>query len=132
MKTARTIQIGLPACCGGSAPRWRQVAEALSWEIDVGRLRPGMRVPASRTLARRLGLSRNTILAAYDELSSLGYLRGRVGDGSYVSARGARARPPIHERRQVVLDDPDGLPLIVYSSRSASIGSTRMARRAGR
>ena len=50
-----------------------------------GRLAPGTRLPSSRGLARDLGCARNTVVAAYDQLLSEGYLEGRHGSGTYVS-----------------------------------------------
>src|SRR5262249_30856796 len=50
---------------------------------------------ATRALARRLGISRNTVIAAYDLLLSEGYLLGRRGSGSYV----ADVRPPLVRAR---------------------------------
>jgi len=120
MKTAHRVSLELPSCFRGSIPLWRQVAEALAWEIDIGRIASGDVLPATRVLARQLGLSRTTIQAAYDELFSLGYLRARVGDGSYVCGREARTRPPIHERPRTMLTDPDRLSLVVYSPASCS------------
>jgi GntR family transcriptional regulator/MocR family aminotransferase len=58
-----------------------------------GRLQPGLKLPASRQLASVLGVSRNTVLAAYDLLAAEGYLVGRAGDGTYV-ADIPRAQPP--------------------------------------
>ena len=63
-----------------------QLARALKAAVLEGRVAGGDRLPATRTLARELGLSRNTVLAAYEQLHAEGYLRGRVGSGSYVSA----------------------------------------------
>jgi GntR family transcriptional regulator/MocR family aminotransferase len=62
-----------------------------------GRLQPGLKLPASRALARTLQLSRNTVVAAYDLLLSEGYLAGRAGSGTYVaesSQHRRRAKPP--------------------------------------
>jgi GntR family transcriptional regulator/MocR family aminotransferase len=50
-----------------------------------GRLQPGLRLPATRTLAAALAVSRNTAVAAYDLLLSEGYLVGRPGAGTYVA-----------------------------------------------
>ncbi len=60
---------------------YRQILEAV---LD-GRFRPGERLPATRDLARRLGVSRNTVAVAYERLVAEGVLVGRVGAGSYVS-----------------------------------------------
>ena len=52
-----------------------------------GSLRPGARLPATRALARELALSRNTVMAAFEQLHAEGYVDGRVGAGSFVSHR---------------------------------------------
>ena len=116
MKTVRRTALELPSCSHTAGPLWRQVVEAVAWEIDIGRIASGMVLPATRVLARQLGVSRNTVQAAYDELSSLGYLRGRIGDGSYVCGREVRTRRPIHERPKTLLSDPDGLSIVAYTS----------------
>jgi len=59
----------------------RQLREAI---LD-GRLRPELRLPSTRALAAALGISRNTVLAAYDLLLSEGYLLVRPGSGTYVA-----------------------------------------------
>src|ERR1051325_1924079 len=53
--------------------------------ILSGRLPSGTRLPSTRDLARDLGVSRNTALDAYTQLTSEGYLEVHVGDGTYVS-----------------------------------------------
>lgn len=49
-----------------------------------GRLRAGTRLPSTRTLAQELGLSRTTVMNAFDQLFSEGCLEGKVGSGTYV------------------------------------------------
>jgi GntR family transcriptional regulator/MocR family aminotransferase len=53
--------------------------------ILEGGLRPGARLPATRDLARQYGLARGTIVNAYEQLKSEGYVDGSVGSGTYVS-----------------------------------------------
>jgi GntR family transcriptional regulator/MocR family aminotransferase len=48
-------------------------------------LRPGTRLPPSRELARQYGLSRGTIVSAFELLKSEGYTEGTIGSGTYVS-----------------------------------------------
>ena len=72
-----------PAPAGEPATSW--LCEALRDEILAGRLRPGARLPSSRDLARQHGLSRGTIVSAFEQLASEGYLDGSVGSGTYVS-----------------------------------------------
>ena len=85
-----------------------QVYAALRRAILAGELTAGSRLPSSRTLARDLAVSRNTVLLAYDQLLAEGYVHGRTGSGTYVAhvlpdvtspsdgarARRAAARPP--------------------------------------
>jgi len=49
-----------------------------------GKLGAGDRLPSSRELTHDLGLSRNTVVAALNQLSVEGYLVSRVGSGTYV------------------------------------------------
>jgi GntR family transcriptional regulator/MocR family aminotransferase len=49
------------------------------------RLRPGMRLPATRDLARHYGVSRGTVVSAFQQLKSEGYLQANVGSGTYVT-----------------------------------------------
>src|SRR3546814_17806433 len=45
----------------------------------------GSRLPATRQRANELGISRNTVLAAYEQLRAEGFIDGRVGSGSYIA-----------------------------------------------
>ncbi|WP_433274036.1 PLP-dependent aminotransferase family protein [Actinosynnema sp. CS-041913] len=58
---------------------------ALRDAIRTGRLAPGARLPATRRLAVELGLARNTVSAAYDQLVAEGYLTARRGAGTQVA-----------------------------------------------
>ena len=69
----------------GRPLQW-QVYESLRRAILAGRLAPGARLPASRRLAEDLGLGRNTVLAALDQLASEGYVMARTGSGTFVSS----------------------------------------------
>ncbi|WP_421988589.1 PLP-dependent aminotransferase family protein [Roseococcus sp.] len=66
-------------------PLLRQVYLELRRAILGGTLPPGARLPATRVLAQRLGIARNTVVAAYEQLLAEGFIEGRVGAGSYVS-----------------------------------------------
>lgn len=69
-------------------PRYLQLARALKQAILDGRCAPATRLPATRVLANELALSRNTVLAAYEQLAAEGFIEGRVGSGCYVAAFG--------------------------------------------
>ena len=68
-----------------ATPAWRWLYSALRSEILNGRLRPGTRLPATRELARQYALARGTIVNAFEQLRSEGYIEGLVGSGTYVS-----------------------------------------------
>ncbi len=63
----------------------RQLYQALRARVLDGRLGSGARLPASRDMAAILGLSRNSVVRAYDQLYAEGFIESRVGDGTYVS-----------------------------------------------
>jgi len=67
------------------SPIFVRIAELLRAEIQRGRLRPGDRLPGTRPLAEQLGVGRNTVVAAYDELAAEGWLVMRAAGGSFVS-----------------------------------------------
>src|SRR5262245_27180226 len=60
-----------------SGPLYRRVYHALKGMIRAGRLGPAARVPSTRALARDLGVSRNTVMLAYEQLAAEGYLVSR-------------------------------------------------------
>jgi GntR family transcriptional regulator/MocR family aminotransferase len=78
-----------------------RIYQGLREAVLDGRLAAGDRVPATRALARQLGVARGTVTAAYDRLTAEGFLESRAGSGTYVvdvalaDARpaGRRARP---------------------------------------
>lgn len=64
---------------GGTTPLHRQLYQALKALIAERSLQPGTALPSSRGLAQDLGLARNTITAAYDQLVTEGYLDSHRG-----------------------------------------------------
>jgi DNA-binding transcriptional MocR family regulator len=75
-KRTTTFELMLPPRDPG-APAYRWLYAALRAEILAGRLRPGARLPGTRDLARQYGLSRGTIVNAFEQLRSEGYLSAR-------------------------------------------------------
>ncbi|WP_308258388.1 MocR-like pyridoxine biosynthesis transcription factor PdxR [Saccharothrix obliqua] len=68
-----------------AAGRRAALEHALRDAVRTGRLAPGTRLPATRRLAAELGLARNTVSAAYDQLVAEGYLTARRGAGTLVA-----------------------------------------------
>ncbi|MFU1915386.1 PLP-dependent aminotransferase family protein [Bordetella avium] len=69
----------------GSTSLSRQICDTLRSLILAGELPAGTKLPATRVLANDTGLSRNTILHAYDQLLAEGYLVSAFGSGTFVS-----------------------------------------------
>ncbi|MBH1966764.1 MAG: PLP-dependent aminotransferase family protein [Pseudomonadales bacterium] len=82
-------------------PLYRQLYLQIRKQILNGRIQGGVRLPSTRTLSNELGLSRITILNAFDQLIAEGFLASRTGAGTYVGtdweSRGTESeqqRPP--------------------------------------
>jgi GntR family transcriptional regulator / MocR family aminotransferase len=73
----------------GEGPLQHQVYRALRAEILAARLAPSSRLPSTRVLAASLGLSRNTVLLAYDQLFGEGYAYPRTAARAVVTAESA-------------------------------------------
>ena len=70
---------------GTGQPLYRQLRQALEHEIAVGALDPLLPLPSSRELARELGVSRNTVNTAYQELEGEGFVAARPRRGRFVN-----------------------------------------------
>lgn len=62
-----------------------QLVAALRESIDEGAMRPGEPLPATRVVATRLGVSRGTVVSAYEQLIAEGYLASGQGRGTIVN-----------------------------------------------
>src|SRR4051812_16167764 len=76
----------LPLDRAAATPLFRQLYDGIKQAILGGRLGPGIQLPATRDLAQLYGISRQTVLNAYEQLTAEGYLAGTVGRGTFVSA----------------------------------------------
>lgn len=68
-------------------PLYLQLYRALRSRILSGEIRPGTRLPATRTFARRLGVSRSVVVTAYTLLTEDGYTYAHVGAGTFAKAQ---------------------------------------------
>ncbi|OKO85885.1 GntR family transcriptional regulator [Bradyrhizobium sp. NAS80.1] len=66
-------------------PLHARIQRAIRQLILDGALGPGKPLPASRALAKSLGVSRDTIEAAYAQLHAEGFIDRRIGSGSFVT-----------------------------------------------
>src|SRR5947209_16231516 len=75
-------------------PLQLQLYQQIRRAIMSRALAAGVRLPSTRELAEQLGLSRNTIVYAFERLAAEGYLDSRVGSGMYVAQLPAVNQPP--------------------------------------
>src|SRR5215467_7154950 len=115
---------GLTLVRSDAAPLYRRICDHIRTAIRSGQLRPGDRLPSTRSMAEQFGTARGTIDAAYAILAGEGYLVARGPAGTMVRAEldrraisGAVGRPrdPSPTLRQAV-DKPRpfqlGLPAL--------------------
>jgi GntR family transcriptional regulator/MocR family aminotransferase len=66
------------------SPIYKQIYDQLKNDILNNTLKSGTRLPATRTLSAEYKISRNSVVAAYEQLSIEGYIKSIVGSGYYV------------------------------------------------
>jgi DNA-binding transcriptional MocR family regulator len=71
---------------GSGDTLYGQLAERVRQLARTGTIPAGTRLPSERSLGTALGISRNTVARAFDELRAEGVLASRTGDGTYVVA----------------------------------------------
>ena len=98
---------------GAAAPPvFRQIYLEIRAAIAARSLAPGQRLPSTRDLAARLGVSRTSAVAAYEQLAAEGWVDCRTGSGAYVGVDlpapfRAPAIPPAAPSRYAT--DPEAL-----------------------
>ncbi|MFP1745825.1 PLP-dependent aminotransferase family protein [Lonsdalea quercina] len=104
----------------------KRLNDAIRLAILEGAIAPGCRLPSSRDLAQQLSLSRNTVIAAYEQLLAEGYIETRTGSGTYVTEQlPPVAVPPLRDnsdgavRPSVQELSRRGMNLLGYTGASA-------------
>jgi GntR family transcriptional regulator/MocR family aminotransferase len=94
----------------GRTGRMRAIYQQLRAAVLDGRLRTGDALPPSRQLAEQLGVARATIVGAYDQLTSEGFITSHRGSGTFVTDVAVRAAPATgkapHEHSAALLPRP--------------------------
>ncbi len=109
------------------------VEHALREAVRSGRLAPGTVLPPSRGLATDLGVARNTVAGAYDQLVAEGWLVARQGSRTKVADRvplatTASAAAPVRAPRPgLPFDLRAGAPDVASFPRSQWVSATRRA-----
>lgn len=81
------------------APVYVQIERRIRMGVADGTLQPGDHLPSVRDLARKLGLSPNTVGRAYADLSREGVIKARAGGGSMIAAREHLDQPALQRTR---------------------------------
>ncbi len=100
-----------------------QVFEAVRAKIIHGELAEGSRLPSSRTMARELCVSRNVILAAYENLRAEGYLGSRHGSGTFVAMPPDAFLKPPCQSNEASSNDNNQVKLSEFGNRVSKISS---------
>jgi GntR family transcriptional regulator/MocR family aminotransferase len=106
---------------------------ALRTAVQDGRLRPGVRLPSSRSLASDLNVARNTVAEVYAQLAAEGWLTARRGSGTAVSAQVATSDgpapeiPPYEQESLLPYDLRPGTPNVLAFPRGAWLSAARAA-----
>src|SRR5690606_28873476 len=107
-------------------PIYRQLIRHIRAQIEGGNLLPGTRLPASRDLADSLNISRISVVNAYAELRSEGYLSAHAGRGTFVSRENASSersneRPTMHTIKDHSNGSERSLRELMRMSRQAGV-----------
>jgi GntR family transcriptional regulator / MocR family aminotransferase len=79
----------------GNGPMYQQLTRAIKRSVVRGDLAYGSKLPNTRDFAIELGVSRNTLRAAFDQLMAEGLIEARVGSGTFVAYAGlAQVKKP--------------------------------------
>ena len=105
----------------GDGELYLQVLRALKAAVHDGRLPRGTRLPATRVLAAELGLSRNTVVTAYEFLCAEHFAVARIGSGTFIAASVPSRRGRVPTTR---IDEPSA-----YAARLRSLPGLPLARR---
>ncbi len=100
-------------------PLARQLYEHIKKMIWHGDMTAGEKLPSSRALSRELGVSRNTVLEAYDQLIAEGYLNTRHGSGTVVAegiATGVCHEAPVSNDDDVLLEKTEQPTIVNFRS----------------
>lgn len=109
MMTSPPLSIALDR--DGEEPIYRQLIRQIQAQIESGELPAGTRLPASRDLARKLKISRISVVNAYAELRAANYLSAHAGRGTFVAKekgldydRGLGGNNPLRRDTHIVPD----------------------------
>jgi len=98
-------------------PIYRQIIQAIKFEILSERLKSGDQLPPIRELAKILKLNPNTVAKAYYTLEEEGFVQGKRGSGNWVNYKNAN----IDSLRRGMIEDE----VRSFLERAFSLGASR-------
>lgn len=105
-------------------PVYEQIRAQVAGLVAVGALAPGARLPASRDLARDLGIAVGTVQRAYRELEAAGVVESRRRTGTVIAADAAsHTALPLPEDHAALLHDVRAL---VRGARTAGLSDAEL------
>ncbi|WP_179380364.1 aminotransferase-like domain-containing protein [Jannaschia marina] len=116
-------------------PKYLVLEAAIRDAIRRGILLPGKRLPATRDLAWRIGVTPGTVARAYTRLTEDGTLDAAVGRGTFVSETGAGPAPIYREFQALEVDSTphlsggDNYVVNLLSPHLPSVGQARLIRK---
>jgi GntR family transcriptional regulator/MocR family aminotransferase len=107
-------EVGLPISLDRdtATPLAVQLADTLRAAASAGQLRSGDRLPSTRALAGRLGVSRTVTAAAYEQLHAEGWITGKHGSGTYITTAPPGTPAPAPRRRSRPGPEPGLIDLV--------------------
>ena len=105
-------------------PLHRQIYANLREAILHQELTGGLKLPASRQLAEKLGVSRNTVKNAFEQLLAEGYLEAQVGAGTFVSRQLPETIP---QATQPIASETRGRPVSQLGEYLETLGHNSIA-----
>ncbi len=99
-------------------PLYRQIEDKLRQMILNGALKARQKLPSTRELAIELAVSRITIKSVYEQLIAEGYVKAKIGAGTFVS-EGLEAKKPLIPELKTVNE--------IFCSKPLSIAAERIS-----
>ena len=125
----KTVELLIPLSRGAGRPLARQIEDHVRQAIRGGSLKPSAVLPSTRDLAAQLGVSRPTVVEAYSQLASEGFVALRQGARPRVaeSVMGKSQKRLVHDPAQVLprYDFRPALPDLRSFPRKAWLKATR-------
>ena len=100
-----------------AVPKYRQIINSIYNGLESGVLKQGDKIPSINSICKEFGLSRDTVLMAFNELKSKGVISSIPGKGYYVESTDTL----VEQKLFVLFDELNGFKEDLYSSFISSL-----------